>query len=278
MELGIGARITAIFGLGALILSILMGGLSYFTVRHFLLAGRESADQHQAFTNANLVRTSLETGTTGYVVLLSNIDAGTDAHSVLFHRSKTYDSSLTVTAASIPHELRKVVLSGTAATQTYRTPQGTAEIVIGVPIPSVHADYFDVFDLSDLDHTLRVLALALFVAGGITTMFGVALGPLRQHPLAAAAGRRFPRRGRHRRGRPRHPARPRGGGPGPRRLHPLVQRHGRPAPGADRARGPLQLRRQPRAALAPHDPGRRHGGARGRPGRAPPAPSGRSSY
>jgi signal transduction histidine kinase len=176
VELGIGARITAIFGLGALILSILMGGLSYFTVRHFLLAGRESADQHQAFTNANLVRTSLETGTTGYVVLLSNIDAGTDAHSVLFHRSKTYDSSLTVTAASIPHELRKVVLSGTAATQTYRTPQGTAEIVIGVPIPSVHADYFDVFDLSDLDHTLRVLALALFVAGGITTMFGVALG------------------------------------------------------------------------------------------------------
>ena len=65
MKLGIGARITAVFGLGALILSILMGGLSYFTVRHFLLAGRESAAQHQAFTNAVLVRTSLQTGNTG---------------------------------------------------------------------------------------------------------------------------------------------------------------------------------------------------------------------
>jgi two-component system sensor histidine kinase MtrB len=176
VKLGIGARITAVFGLGALILSILMGGLSYFTVRHFLLAGRESTDQHQAFTNANLVRTSLQSGDTGYVVLLSNIDAGTGAHSVLYHRAKTYDSSLAVTAASIPHELRKVVLSGTAATQTYRNPAGTAEIVIGVPIPSVHADYFEVFDLSDLDHTLRVLALALFAAGGITTIFGIALG------------------------------------------------------------------------------------------------------
>ncbi len=270
MELGIGARITAVFGLGALILSILMGGLSYFTVRHFLLAGRESADQHQAFTNANLVRTSLETGTTGYVVLLSNIDAGTDAHSVLFHRSKTYDSSLTVTAASIPHELRKVVLSGTAATQTYRTPQGTAEIVIGVPIPSVHAYYFDVFDLSDLDHTLRVLALALFVAGGITTMFGVALGRFAStrslRPLAVVSRAA----GAIAAGDLEHAARRRGGGPRPRRLHPLVQRHGRPAPGADRARGALQLRREPRAALAPHDPGRRHGGARGRPGRAAP--------
>ena len=177
MKLGIGARITAVFGLGALILSILMGGLSYFTVRHFLLAGRESTDQHQAFLNASALRSSLQSSSTVYVPgLLSNIDAGTDAHSVLFHGSKTYDSSLSVTASAIPHQLRDVVLDGTAATQTLRTPQGTAEIVIGVPIPSVHADYFDVFDLSDLDHTLRVLALALFVAGGITTIFGIALG------------------------------------------------------------------------------------------------------
>jgi len=174
--LGIGARITAVFGLGALILSILMGGLSYFTVRHFLLAGRESAAQHQTFTNANLVRTSLQSGNTAYVGLLNDIDAGTDAHSVLFHGSKTYDASLTVTASSIPRQLRDVVLAGTAATQTYRTPGGTAEIVVGVPVPSVRADYFDVFDLSDLDHTLRVLALALFVAGGITTLLGIALG------------------------------------------------------------------------------------------------------
>lgn len=176
MKLGIGARITAVFGLGALILSILMGGLSYFTVRHFLLAGRESAAQHQTFTNAVLVRNALQQGTTAYVGLLSNIDAGTDAHSVLFHGSKTYDSSLTVTAASIPHDVRNVVLSGTAATQTYRTPGGTAEIVVGVPVPSVQADYFDVFDLSDLDHTLRVLALALIVAGAITTILGIVLG------------------------------------------------------------------------------------------------------
>ena len=102
MKLGIGARITAVFGLGALILSILMGGLSYFTVRHFLLAGRESAAQHQAFNNAVLVRTELGTGDTGYVALLSNIDAGSDAHSVLYHHSKAYESSLSVTAASIP--------------------------------------------------------------------------------------------------------------------------------------------------------------------------------
>ena len=62
MKLGIGARITAIFGLAALVLSVLMGGLSYFTTRHFLLGGRETAAQQQAFTHASLVRSALESG------------------------------------------------------------------------------------------------------------------------------------------------------------------------------------------------------------------------
>jgi len=141
VKLGIGARITALFGLGALVLSILMGGLSYFTTRHFLLAGRETAAQHQAFANAVLVRTSLLGGDTHYVTLLTSIDAGTGAHSVLYHqstarrRAQVYVSSLSVNASSIPTKLREVVLAGTAATQTYRTVQGTAEIVVGVPVP-----------------------------------------------------------------------------------------------------------------------------------------------
>ena len=176
MKLGIGARITALFGLGALVLSILMGGLSYFTTRHFLLAGRETAAQHQAFANAVLVRSELQGGNTHYVSLLASIDAGTDAHSVLYHQSKSYVSSLSVNASSIPRKLRKVVLGGNAATQTYRTAQGVAEIAVGVPVPSVHAVYFEVFDLSDLDHTLRVLGLTLFGAGVVTTVLGISLG------------------------------------------------------------------------------------------------------
>jgi signal transduction histidine kinase len=177
VKLGIAARITAVFGLGALLLSILMGGLSYFTTRHFLLAERESAAQHQAFANANLVRSSLQSGDTKYLDLLASIDGGSNAHSVLYHESKPYASSLSVNASAIPKQLRAEVLRGTAATQTYRTTRtGTPEIVVGVPIPSVKAAYFEVFDLSDLDHTLHVLGLTLFVAGAVTTLLGIGLG------------------------------------------------------------------------------------------------------
>jgi signal transduction histidine kinase len=176
VRLGIGARITAVFGLGALVLSVLLGGISYFTVRHFLLGGRESAAQQQAYSNASNVRTSLEGGDTNYVFLLGQVDAGTNAHSVLYHGSKAYVSSLAFNASSIPVQLRKEVLGGTPATQTYRTPTGQAEIAVGLPLPAVRAAYFEVFDLSDLDHIMSVLGLTLFVAGAVTTLLGLALG------------------------------------------------------------------------------------------------------
>ncbi len=179
MKLGIAARITAIFGLGALLLSVSMGGLSYFTTRHFLLDERESAAQHQAFINANLVRSSLQSGNLQYAQLLASLDAGagTGSHSVLVHQGTASQGSLSLSLSSLPKALRTEVLSGTAATQTYRTgTQSQPEIVVGVPIPSVHAAYFEVFSLSDLDHTLKVLGITLIVVGAFTTFLGTALG------------------------------------------------------------------------------------------------------
>jgi signal transduction histidine kinase len=179
VRLGIGARITAVFGLGALLLSIVMGGVSYFTTRHYLLAGRETSAQQTAFTNAVYVRSALEGGDTAYVTLLTQIDFGSGAHSILYHQGnpQPYVSSLSVNPSAIPARLRHEVLDGTAATQTYRTgSHGTPVIVVGVPIPSVKVAYFEVFELSDLDHTLRVLGLALFGAGVVTTLLGIALG------------------------------------------------------------------------------------------------------
>jgi signal transduction histidine kinase len=179
-RLGIGARITSIFVLGALALSFSMGGLSYFTTRHFLVAERVAAAQHQAFANAALLRSTLSTvnkQSANPSNLLASLDAGSNSHSALIYNGKPYSSSLSLSASSIPTGLRDVVLGGSAATQTYREgAQSLPQIAVGVPIPSVHAAYFEVFSLSDLDHTLRVLGLALIAAGIVTTLIGAALG------------------------------------------------------------------------------------------------------
>jgi two-component system, OmpR family, sensor histidine kinase MtrB len=176
---GIGARITAIFGLGALLLSFSMGGLSYFTTRHFLLAERESAAQTQTFANAVALLGKIQSGTppSGYSALLATLDAGSDSNSILLHRGIPYTSSISTSKSSIPARLRAEVLGGTVATQTYvNGSHGQPQIAVGVPIPSIHAAYFEVFSLSDLGHTLGVLEGTLIVAGAVTTLLGAALG------------------------------------------------------------------------------------------------------
>jgi len=173
-RLGLRARVTVMFGLGALVLSVMMGGLSYFTTRHFLVAERESASLHQAYVNASLIRSSLHSGNTQVDQLLASLDSGSGSASVLDVRGTAFSSPLDATR-EVPAVLLGTVTSGTTATQTL-VKGGRPLIEVGVPIPSVHAVYLAVFDVSDLDHTLRVLALALMGAGIVTTVLGAAVG------------------------------------------------------------------------------------------------------
>jgi signal transduction histidine kinase len=179
--MGIGARITAIFGLGALLLSFSMAGASYFTTRHFLLAERESAAQTQTFANALTVQTQLGSGAVPrnqYAALLAALGVGSESGSILIRQSIPYSSSLSISESSIPSRLRTEVLNGSVVSQTNVSSGAEAQpqIVVGVPIPSIHAAYFEVFSLSDLAHTLRVLGTTLIVAGLVTTVLGTALG------------------------------------------------------------------------------------------------------
>ena len=253
-----------------------MGGLSYFTTRHFLLAGRESAAQHQAFANAVLVRNSLQSGNTQLRLApdATSTPGPTPIRSCTTSPRRTCPPCRSTPRPS-PASCARWCCAGTAATQTYRTPQGTAEIVVGVPVPSEHADLLrGVRPVRPRPHAARPRADPLRCRRRHDPPRHRAR-PLRQRALSPAAGRRVTGGRRHRRRRPGHPPRPRRRRPRPRRPHQLLQHHGRPATGAHRARGALQLRREPRAPLSAHHPGRLARGARGGPRRAAgPLPAG----
>jgi len=164
------------FGLGALVLSVAMGSLAYFTARHYLLSDQENAAKKVAFQSARYVQGALP-GNADITGLLESLDAGAGvaSHSVLYHNGGWYSSVTSVSQQALSPALKGLVRSGTPATQNF-TLNGAPQIAVGVPIPSVKADYFEIFNVSDLAHTLRVLALTLFGAGLITTALGYALG------------------------------------------------------------------------------------------------------
>jgi signal transduction histidine kinase len=174
--LGLRARVTAAFALGALLLSMIMGGLTYGVTRRSLLRQRESSAVHQAYVNAQLVRTGLRSARPDVPKLLDGLettDAGSE--SVLRFTGRWFATSLVVGRDALPVPLRRRVLEGAPVRQRYRL-DGRPLLAVGVPIPSAEAEYFEVFNLSELDRSVRVLAATLAAAAALTTLAGAALG------------------------------------------------------------------------------------------------------
>src|SRR5579872_4977335 len=154
-RLGLRARVTVTFGLGALALSATMAGLTYLTARQFILHERQTAILRQAYVNASLARSSLRSPNQNIPQLLENLDTLPGSLSVLEQRGQWYGDAVSVGEDAIPARLRSLVLSGTPATQHFIL-DGSPQMVVGVPVPSVGAAYFEVFSLGELGRTLRI--------------------------------------------------------------------------------------------------------------------------
>ncbi|MHB8439652.1 MAG: sensor histidine kinase [Acidimicrobiales bacterium] len=173
--LGLRARITVTFGLGALALSATMGGLTYFAARQFILNERQTAILRQAYVNATLVRSTLRSPSPDVPQLLDSLDTLPGSLSVLEHDGLWYATSFTVDEDSLPSDLRADVLAGSAALQHFEL-QGSPQLAVGVPVPSVRAAYFEVFSLAEVQRELQIIALALTAAAAVTTIAGAITG------------------------------------------------------------------------------------------------------
>jgi len=181
-ELGLRARLTVTFGLGALALSASMAGITYFAARQFSLSEHQDTDVRLAFVNANQVVQGLRTGSSPLTLLDTLDSSGSRSVVVLLHdgREQPYSGNFYLNGVpwdGIPASMRHLVeTSSTAATQ--RVYIGGPQLVVGVSLPSVHAEYFEVFSLADLSSELRLLGLVLALAALVTTVAGAAVGSL----------------------------------------------------------------------------------------------------
>ncbi len=175
VSLGLRARVTLAFTIGAFALSTLMAGITYFTARQTFLSERQSAEQRQAFANADLIQNALHSPTTDVTQLIESVDTLPGSRSVLRTGDQWYATAISVGQGAIPVAERNLVLSGTPASQLFSLA-GTPQLVIGVPLPAVRSTYFEVFSLEELAGTLRALAFALGAAALVTTLAGAAVG------------------------------------------------------------------------------------------------------
>ena len=172
--LGLRARVTAAFGLGACLLSVFLSFSTYVVVRHTLVDQRETLAARQTYVNARLVRSGLR-ATRDVPKLLGSLENPTGSDALIVYQDNWYSSRYTVGKDSIPAKMRDAVTEGTPARMRFKTNNET-QLVVGVPIPSIGASYFEISTLGELEGTLRTLEATLVVASIFTTLGGAALG------------------------------------------------------------------------------------------------------
>ena len=173
---GLGTRITAVFALGSLGVSTALAVATYSLTRSGLLDDRERTAVRAAYADAAAVQSGLTVSEASLVDVLRSLDTGSTRQPVIRREGQWYartaDEDLT---GAIPASLRSSAESGTPALQRARTDSGPV-LVVGVPLPSADATYYEVNNLSELERTLDSLALTLTLLALTTTAAGAALG------------------------------------------------------------------------------------------------------
>ncbi len=183
---GLRSSVTAFFALGALALSVTLALGTYLSARHFLVEQRERGALRQAFVNAALVRDGLNTSGTEVSEVLGSISLPSDT-TIYVHRADAwFSSSLETDAGGPTAAVRPLVRAGSASLGWIGDSQPA--VVVGVPLRSVDAEYYEVSIARELDDTLDTLRIALIVCAGVTTLAGALLGRAASRRVLAPLG------------------------------------------------------------------------------------------
>src|SRR5690606_36938835 len=149
------------FALGSLLLSVTLSASTWAFTRQSQLNQREAAAVEQLLTNARSIRsTMLAGGGTNLSDYLNGLP--TPADQVLQVQAVPEPLPFATRAAAyddLPASVRELVAAGQPAAIRYRGPEGSPLLVVGVPLPAVDADYFEVVSLADLERSFELLGL-----------------------------------------------------------------------------------------------------------------------
>lgn len=174
-HVGLRARITITFALGAAVLSGTIAAITYFSVRSSVLNQQTSSLYHEAVASAEVLRPELEYDVAAWPHLLESASTGS-SDALLYRKHNWYATSpFPAPPAPVPYDLRRTVLQGTPASETILSSNNPT-YVVGVPIPAVNSAYFELFSLNEVAGTLHVLLASLLLAAIVVTLAGALLG------------------------------------------------------------------------------------------------------
>ncbi len=173
---GLRFRLVALFAIGGLVLASVFALGTYSFAKRYLVGQRERTAQRQAFLDARALRGALGTSSeTPVADALASLEVPTGTSIVVRQDGSWYGTSVTLGRDDVPAGLRTLVRNGGAGHQRIDTTGGPA-IAIGLRIPALGVDYFEIVVLEELASTLRVIRNTLLGAAALTTILAALLG------------------------------------------------------------------------------------------------------
>jgi two-component system sensor histidine kinase MtrB len=175
-RLGLRARLTLTYALGAALLSAILAVTTFGLTRENLVTQREDTAVSRALVNAGTVRSGI--GSTGADMesLIGSLPTPEGALPVIEYQGNYYaKNTVGFNQNALPQSLRDEVTAGNPARMRFRY-RGEAYFAVGVPIPAANAAYFEGVSLKEAQRTLDNLAITLVGASVITILAGGLLG------------------------------------------------------------------------------------------------------
>ncbi|GAA2737656.1 HAMP domain-containing sensor histidine kinase [Pedococcus aerophilus] len=166
---------TLSFAALGLLVSVVLATGTYLTARHFLVEQRQATALRQAFLDAAFVRDGLLTSGARVSDVLDRTSPPPGGVVVIRRAGEWYSSSLDQGRDSIPASVQSSVEEG-AAVRSWHRLGGEPVIAVGLPIPSVGTEFYEITPTTELDSTLKTLGLVLAAFAAATSVGGALIG------------------------------------------------------------------------------------------------------
>ncbi len=173
---GLRRRITLIFTLGALMLSLFLAFVTYGFTRSSVVQQREDAALEAAKRNTQIVNSALGGNATNAAAAMARLEDVGVARPLVWYNGQWTSGRAGYDQSELPQSLVDRVIND-ATPASMRVEVGNElNIVVGHPLGSNNAAYFEFFSLDEVTDTLRSVRLSLVLGTVITTALGVLAG------------------------------------------------------------------------------------------------------
>jgi signal transduction histidine kinase len=183
-RMGLRARITIAFAVGALLMSAVLAGATLGLTRQNLLDQRESSATARTYQNARTAALQLPGAVADDEVpppasdptdVLASLPTPSGSSPVLHFGGNWYARAPELGEDALPASLRDSVRRGQPALMRF-DHEGATQLAVGVPLESIDGAYFEIVSLGELEDTLESISISLLAASLLTTMAGAAVG------------------------------------------------------------------------------------------------------